>query len=53
MKQIKPTLLLLAAVLLFSSAFAQTPSFTPKGSFSLDLGVPARPKNQRFVKRWC
>ena len=50
MIQIKPTLLLLAAVLLFSSAFAQTPSLTPKGSFSLDLGVPARPKNQAFER---
>jgi hypothetical protein len=32
------------------SSHSQTPSFTPKASFSLDMGVPAKPHNAAFER---
>ncbi len=42
-------LTLLLMFVLFSSA-AQTSTFSPKGSFSINLGVPAKPHNMAFER---
>ncbi|MGB1103703.1 MAG: hypothetical protein ACPG21_08745 [Crocinitomicaceae bacterium] len=50
MKNLFRTLLLLLTISTVKMGYSQTPSFSPKGSFSIDLGVPARPKNLAFER---
>jgi len=46
-----PKILILFIVLLFSFvSHSQTKTFSPKGSFSVDIGVPAKPHNKAFER---
>jgi len=50
MQRIVQSLSLVALLSLSLPVLSQTPGFTPKASFSLDLGVPAKPKNFAFER---
>lgn len=43
-------LLIICSFFVSSISFSQTQTFSPKGSISIDMGVPAKPKNQAFER---